>query len=242
MNLDRSPGRLAEFREINPHLSDVTRFSAVDGQTLKLDPLVAAGLVTSDILATYSINELGCAMSHIALWKRGLASGEMITIAEDDAVFHKEFLRHAGDVIAKLPADWDMILWGWNFDLFLVMEMLPGLSPCLAQFEEIKSIEGARQFQSQDLRPYPVKLRWAFGLPCYSVSPNGARKIMAKCLPLRPLVLPSPEGLRAKLHAPYFRTVGIDGTLNVIYPELNAFICFPPTVITRNDPSQSTKS
>jgi hypothetical protein len=78
-------------------------------------------------------------------------------------------------------------------------------------------------------------------MPCYSVSPNGARKMMAKSLPLRPLVHPFPEALRAKPHMPYFRTVGIDVTLSGIYPELNAFICFPPIVITRNDQSQSTK-
>jgi glycosyl transferase, family 25 len=242
INLDRSPERLAEFRANNVHLSeDFTRLSAVDGQKLDLGVLQGAGLVTSDILKTYSTNELACAMSHIALWKRGLASGEIITIAEDDAIFHQEFQRHAVEVIAKLPTDWDIILWGWNFDLFLSLEMLPGLSPCLAQFEEIKSSEGARQFQSQRLQPYPLKLRWAFGMPCYSVSPNGARKMMAKSLPLRPLVHAFPEALRAKPHMPYFRTVGIDVTLSGIYPELNAFICFPPIVITRNDQSQSTK-
>ena len=36
------------------------------------------------------------------------------------------------------------------------------------------------------------------------------------------------------------RTVGIDVTLNSVYRDLNAFICFPPLVVTRNDLSQST--
>jgi hypothetical protein len=152
INLDRSPDRLAEFTQINAQLSDFTRFSAVDGQTLDLGVLQGAGLITSDILATYSPGALGCAMSHVALWKRGLASDAMITIAEDDAAFHSQFQRHAADVMAKLPAEWDLILWGWNFDLFASIEMLPGVSPCLAQFEQITS-GGIQQFQAQDLRP-----------------------------------------------------------------------------------------
>jgi len=68
------------------------------------------------------------------------------------------------------------------------------------------------------------------------------RRIMDKCLPLRSQVIPFPEGLRAKPHMPYFRTVGIDVTLNAVYRDLNAFMCFPPLVVTRNDHSQSTIS
>jgi GR25 family glycosyltransferase involved in LPS biosynthesis len=240
INLDRSPERLAEFKQLNTHLVDCTRFSAVDGQTLDVTALQGAGLVNPDITATYSIGALGCAMSHIALWKRGLASGDLLTVAEDDAVFHHQFQRHAVDVMGKLPADWDIVLWGWNFDLFASIEMLPGVSPCLAQFEQIKSVAGLRQFQAEVLRPHPLRLRWAFGTVCYSMSPNGLRRIVEKCLPLRSLVIPFPEGLRAKPHMPYFRTVGIDVTLNSVYRDLNAFMCYPPLVVTRNDLSQST--
>jgi GR25 family glycosyltransferase involved in LPS biosynthesis len=240
MNLDRSPDRLAEFTRINSHLGEFTRFSAVDGRTVDLERLVGAGLVASDILTTYSVGALGCAMSHVALWKRCLASSEMITIAEDDAIFYTQFASQAARVLADLPADWDIILWGWNFDMFLSIEMLPGLSPCLAQFDEVKSMEGVAPFQTQELRPNPLRLRRAFGTPCYSVSPNGARNLMTKCLPLRPLTFTFPEALRAVPRMQYFRAVGIDVTMSAIYPELNAFICFPPLVITRNDRSQST--
>jgi hypothetical protein len=68
------------------------------------------------------------------------------------------------------------------------------------------------------------------------------RQIMGKCLPLRPLVIPFPEGLRAVPHMPYFRTVGIDVTLNAVNRDVNAFVSFPPLVIMRNDHSQSTIS
>jgi glycosyl transferase, family 25 len=242
INLDRSTDRLAEFAALNAHLGEVLRFSAIDGHALDLSALVGAGLVTPDILDTYSLGALGCAMSHIALWKRAVAHGQPQTIAEDDAIFHGAFQRLAAGVVAGLRPDWDIILWGWNFDLFVSIEMFPGVSPCLAQFEGITSEADVRAFQQQELEPHPLKVRWAFGTPCYSISPNGARAIMSKCLPLRPLILSFPECLRAAPHSPYFKTVGIDVTLNAVYRELRAFICFPPLVVTRNEISKSTIS
>ncbi len=242
INLDRSADRLAEFAAHNAHLGQVVRFSAVDGRTLDLAALARAGLVAPDILDTYSLGAVGCAMSHIALWKRAVAHGQALTIAEDDAIFHGQFRRHAAAVMANLPPAWDIILWGWNFDLFVSIEMFPGVSPCLAQFEQITSEAGVQAFQQQELVPHPLKVRWAFGTPCYSISPDGARAVMGKCLPLRPLVLSFPEGLRAAPHLPYFKAVGIDVTLNAVYRELRAFICFPPLVVTRNDISRSTIS
>jgi glycosyl transferase, family 25 len=184
INLDRSPERLAEFSEINAHLGEgFTRFSAVDGGTLDVAVLQGAGLVASDILTTYSVGALGCAMSHIALWRRGLAGGEVLTVAEDDAVFHARFREHAADVLAKLPGDWDIILWGWNFDLFASIEMVPGVSPCLAQFEQVSTVPALRQFQAQAVQPHPLRLRWAFGTPCYSVSPHACGRSWINACP-----------------------------------------------------------
>jgi GR25 family glycosyltransferase involved in LPS biosynthesis len=240
INLDRSPDRLAEFAEFNGHLGRIVRFSAVEGRALNIGALVRAGLVAPDVLSTFSPGAVGCAMSHVGLWKQAIATGAILTIAEDDAIFHRQFLQHAADVMGRLPADWDIILWGWNFDLFLSLEMLPGVSPCLAQFERIRSEAGIRVFQELTLWPQPLKLRWAFGTPCYSITPNGARRIISKCVPLRPSAIHFPEGLRAAPHLPYFRTVGIDVTLCSIYPDLNAFVSFPPVVVTKNDIARST--
>ena len=240
INLDRSPERMAAFSQVNAHLGEVVRYSAVDGRALDLAALVAARLVAPDIHKTYTQGAVGCAMSHIALWKQAIASGQTLTIAEDDAIFHGQFRRYAAGVIENLPPDWDIILWGWNFDLFLSLDLLPGVTTCLAQFEQAKSRSGIRVFQERELRPQPIKLRWAFGTPCYSITAKGARRIVDKCLPLKPLVIPFLEGLRAEPRLPYFRAVGIDVTMSSIYRELNAFACFPPLVITRNDIGSST--
>jgi GR25 family glycosyltransferase involved in LPS biosynthesis len=52
-----------------------------------------------------------------------------LTIAEDDAVFRADFEHEANRVIASLSPDWDMILWGWNFDSILGLEFMKNVSP-----------------------------------------------------------------------------------------------------------------
>jgi GR25 family glycosyltransferase involved in LPS biosynthesis len=99
INLDRSPRRLAEFAHTNAHVTEVTRFSEVDGNALDRASIMRAGLVTSDLLSA-----LGCAISHVALWKRGIAAGQMIRIAEDDAILHGGLRQHAAQVLANFKS------------------------------------------------------------------------------------------------------------------------------------------
>ena len=92
--------------------------------------LARKGLVSADILKTYTMGAVGLALSHFNLWDSAIASGEMVTIAEDDAIFNRNFDSLAEAVIKTLPADWNMIVWGFNFDLFLCFDILPGVSTC----------------------------------------------------------------------------------------------------------------
>ena len=243
INLDRSADRLAEFAAHNAHLGQVLRFSAVDGRTLDLAALARAGLVAPDILDTYSLGAVGCAMSHIALWKRAVAHGQALTIAEDDAIFHGQFRRHRGRRDRQISPRRGTLYYGGGTSTCSCRSRCSRACPRVSRnSKQITSEAGVQAFQQQELVPHPLKVRWAFGTPCYSISPDGARAVMGKCLPLRPLVLSFPEGLRAAPHLPYFKAVGIDVTLNAVYRELRAFICFPPLVVTRNDISRSTIS
>ena len=240
VNLDRSPDRLVEFSRANGHLAEVTRFPAVDGQRLDIPSLAAQGLAAADILSMYRIGAVGAAMSNIALWEKAIRTGRNVTIAEDDAIFNRQFDRRAEELIAGLPPDWDLIAWGFNFDLFMSFEMLPGVSLCVAQFEQERMRANVDAFQAQPIAPRAYRLRWAFGTPCYTVSPKGALALKTKCLPLRPMLIPCPEGAKAPPHARIFRNVGIDNTLNSVYSDLNAFVCFPPLVVVKNEPAKST--
>ena len=36
------------------------------------------------------------------------------------------------------------------------------------------------------------------------------------------------------------RTVGIDNSINAVHREINSFVCFPPLVVSENEPEKST--
>lgn len=68
INLDRSPGRLAQFRNRNPHLRNIARFPAIDGQLANKEVLANEGIITDD--CSYKAGTLGCAVSHVRLWQK----------------------------------------------------------------------------------------------------------------------------------------------------------------------------
>ena len=71
-----------EINNLGQIAGDYQDRSAVDGRTLDMASLVRAGLVTPDILKTYSGGALGCAMSHLARWKRGIAAGNRAALSQ----------------------------------------------------------------------------------------------------------------------------------------------------------------
>jgi glycosyl transferase family 25 len=244
INLDRSPDRLAQFQAVNGHLSDLERFPAVDGKALDLPSLSARGLVAGDILGMFPVGAVGAALSALALWDVAIETGQSLTIAADDAIFHSRFEQNAAEVIRTLPPDWDFVLWGWNFDLFMSFEMLPDVSHCVSQFDEgrmqSRMRENPKLFQSQPMSPRAFKLLWAFGLPCYTISAKGARAFKDECFPLRPKVVHAPEGAMALSRSDHFRTVGLDATMNGAHRRLNSYVCFPPLVVAENINAKST--
>jgi GR25 family glycosyltransferase involved in LPS biosynthesis len=236
INLDRSKKRLASFMMANRHLTNVVRYPAIDGQSVDIPLLIKRGLIAEGLVSQeyYTPGALGAAMSHIALWGSATKSEAPVTIAEDDCICHSRFESYTADVIKRLPPDWDMILWGWNFDLFLCFEMLPGVSWALSQFDQDSLRANMEQFQGQEIAPQPFRLSWVFGAPCYSVTAKGARALLGKCLPLRPTVASFPPAARVPPLTKQFRNVGIDSAMNNAYAEIRAYVCFPPIVVTTN--------
>jgi glycosyl transferase family 25 len=232
INLDRGVDRLAQFRRVNAHLLAVERVSAVDGSTVDRQQQVDAGTIAPDL--AYTTGALGCALSHIALWQKAMAGDKPITITEDDAIFNSQFAVLSAGLIATLPADWDLVLWGWNFDSILCFDLLPGISPCVARFSEVLLRNATTKFQKRVLNPVAYRLLRGFGTLCYSISPTGAKKLLAQSLPIRPMTVAFPTV------DPAFPNCGIDIVMNAAYPNLSAFVSFPPLVVTRNDKTIST--
>lgn len=233
INLDRSTDRLLTFETLNSHLNlKFLRFPAVDGTKLERGPLVDRGVITADLV--YSDGALGCALSHLALWDLAIEQNQSLTVCEDDAIFNRGFEVAAESLTKALPGDWHMILWGWNFDSVLLFDMIPGVSPCLGVFNQHRMRMGIDAYQSASLMPRPFRLVRAFGTVGYTVSPTGARAMKQHCLPLRYLEVFFP-GLERVLP-----NSGLDIMLNDAYPRINAYVSFPPLIITRNLHSIST--
>jgi glycosyl transferase, family 25 len=233
INLDRSKDRLATFHAVNNHvMPHIVRFSAVDGKAVERTDFVERGIIAADL--GYKDGALGNALSHIALWDRAILENQSLTICEDDAIFNRSFCAASATVLQQLPPDWDVILWGWNFDSMLWFDMIPGVSSCIGWFDQDSLRKGIDAFQSANVRPRSFRLFQAFGTVCYSISSNGARSLRQSCLPLRnsPTYVP---GLRSAV-----ANSTLDVGLNSAYRRINSFVSVPPLVVTANDHSLTT--
>jgi GR25 family glycosyltransferase involved in LPS biosynthesis len=237
INLDRSPERLRQFTEVNRHLSHVERFPAIDGGQQDIAALIRNGTIEEPALERYTAGNLGLALTQLALWEKAIAAGEVLTVCEDDAIFHRHFERQAPELIARLPADWDIVLWGWNFDAPMMLDL--GISFCVVFGEEQHLRQNAEAFQDAPAEPYPMRLLSAFGTFCYSVSAKGARALRDFCLPIRPMELRLlwPEPGNKVLLRPAGRLLnrGIDVMMAIAYPDLRAFVSVPPLVVSKNE-------
>ena len=231
ISLVRSVERREAFRRRNGHL-DFEFFDAVDGNTLSLAKLNARGLFEPGLI--YSVGAYGAALSNLAQWDEIIASGQARTVAEDDAVFRHDFHCQQEQLLKSLPPDWDIVLWGWNFDAIVAFSPMPGMAP-MGLWNDQEQLRGALdRFQAVTVPPQLLRLDRCFGLPCYSMSPVGARKFKAGCFPLRNCLVYFP------VHKRSFSNSGIDIATNGLYSDASAFISLPPLVATANDHSIST--
>jgi GR25 family glycosyltransferase involved in LPS biosynthesis/glycosyltransferase involved in cell wall biosynthesis len=226
INLDRSAGRLAEFKRRNHHLCRLVRFPGVDGRLLDKQKLIKDGVIASDL--DYSIGALGAAMSHTALWKMAVDERRAITVAEDDGIFARHFEPRSIALLANIPTDWDIVMWGFNFAQKVWADALPGVTVMQMDFYQGRLRQNIENFQDLDTVPTLLKLGHLFGLVCYSVSPKGARALLDFCLPFRPTFIDF-SGFGVRIH-----NEGVDCIMNGAYPLLKAYVCIPPLVVTEN--------
>jgi GR25 family glycosyltransferase involved in LPS biosynthesis len=232
INLARRPDRKERFLRLNRGVARFHRVKAIDGRTVNRRQLMKQGVVREP-LEHYTPGALGCALSHKKLWDR-CASGTLpLTVAEDDAVFNRCFSEKAAVVVARLSPDWDIILWGWNFDSVLHVGLVKGIPTSIMHFDAASVGERWADFQAQHFEVLPMRLINAFGNVCYSITPQGAQKLCTSCFPLRNELF-WVEGLRHNIC-----NFGIDSIMNKYYRNLRAYVCFPPLVWTENDKKTS---
>jgi len=232
INLDRSTQRWASFEKANAAVVPFTRFSAIEGAAQSRAGLQANGLMNMDV--QYTDGAVGCALSHIALWRKAADENRNLTICEDDAVFNAEFTLRSEALLQQLDGKFDLILWGWNFDSVLSYQILPGVSLCAARFEQGRMRAQIDRFRTMRFQPSLYRLVRAFGLPCYTVSATGAKALLERVLPLRNMAVSFPG------YDHMFSNNGIDIVTSAHYPDLRAYVSLPPLVVTPNERAVST--
>jgi glycosyl transferase, family 25 len=227
ISLARQPERRSEFLRRNPHVPS-TFLDAVDGHALTAEQIRESGLFLPEVERTYDAHAYGVAMSHWQLWNEAAASGSPLTIAEDDALFRRDFEARSQGVLAALPGDWDFVLWGWNFDAVACMRPMGDGSPVAMLFDQPRLRASLDAFQVLQTPVQAFSLERAFGLPAYTLSPKGAAKLLPLCFPQRQLSVWLPVSNRS------LENIGVDVSTNAVYPQTGSYACFPPLVATPN--------
>lgn len=171
----------------------------------------------------------GCALAHRNLWLQASETQMPLIACEDDAVIRMDFLKQFSSCVSSLPADWDLILLGYNFDSFLDVEIIPGVERLSGGFtDKLLSIRRLKKFQGSTFPVSVMPLRQAFGTPGYAVSPSGAKFLLDHVFPLRNL--PVALSFQKRILASH----SMDGIMNRFYSKMKAYVCLPPLVVSPN--------
>jgi GR25 family glycosyltransferase involved in LPS biosynthesis len=230
INLDHATAAREAFLLRNNHLGPVRRFPGIDGTDIDRAALVSRGDIAGEI--DYTDGMLGCTLSHFALRREVADGSRALTACEDDAVLAPGFIATANARLADPPDDWDIVLWGWNFDSWLIFQVLPGLPECLLFGDPTVTADNLTAASPEASRLFPLDR--ARGTLCYTVSPKGAAGLLALCRPVRPTPIYMAE---AAVNLP---NSGIDLMMSMFYPRLRAYVSVPPLAISPNLTASST--
>lgn len=234
ISLKRTPQRLEKFTKNNPHI-DFEVFEAIDSSKINLD------IISRDILpefSNYRIGAIGNALSHISLWARAVETNKTITICEDDAFFHNNFVLESKKILNTIGTDLDFIAWGWNFSSALWASPLPFLSPCKIEFSDESLLLNLAHYLGDAINPIPLRLHNSCGTIAYTITPAGAQKFISILLPLKNAV----EVLIPNMAILNILPSALDMAMGEAYTKTNSFVSFPPLVLTKNEIAESTVS
>jgi len=227
ISLERESKRLKNFRARNNRVKvAIEHFKAIDGA--KLTTIDATMLARGTI---YTPGAIGVAMSHLALWKECISSDTNFVIFEDDAHLRYDLSNHLHDICER--CDWDLIMLGCNMNTTIELNILPDIDLAARFSVRFPSVKHLNAFVKMTEPVALFRLRLAFGLGGYAVTPKGAALLTEKCFPLdnRPIYLRNENR-----SIPAF---GLDCMMIPAYPTMRAYLCLPPLVMTPNDPATS---
>lgn len=122
INLDKDKDRLQKLEKyikLNNNNINIIRYPGILGKDINKDHELFKKYLSPDYKADFNYNStIGCALSHITLYNmlyqkfKNDTSQEYFIIAEDDAIFVKDFNSKLNIVLNELPSDWDFIYLG----------------------------------------------------------------------------------------------------------------------------------
>lgn len=115
INLERSKDRMAFMKsQLKAHGIHYERIEAVDGSKLSSDEKTKHVTPFCRKLCTPSM--MGCALSHIRLWRKCLDEGyDRVMVMEDDAELTPGFVKGVRTALSNVPRDFDVLLCGCHF-------------------------------------------------------------------------------------------------------------------------------
>ena len=231
-NLDRRPDRQQLFLQNNIHAGILTKLKTFDGVALGPDGLKHFGIDLAN-LPYYTVRTAGNFLSHYYAWQLAAVAPEPTTICEDDALLNHDFPCQAQSILASMPDDFDVMLWGWTFKCFMHCELIPGLRTVLIHTSQEPSPDERENFRKSDHYSQPCRCYAAWNSFAYTLSPAGARKLIDRCWPIRH------ENGKITARPENFPIYGVDAKLATILQDLSAWIAYPPLAFHPHDPSDT---
>lgn len=232
ISLRRTPARWAEFQKHNSNSlqgCELIKVDGVDGIE-QLATIHSTKIITKPAREGWTLGALGTALSHMLCWRRCSLGTEPVVILEDDVILASNWQQELHQLI---KANQQLVLLGWNLDsmlhaeLFENQEFISLFEPAYPDISRLKNIVNSKE--PRKLR----RLRSAFGLPAYCLTPKMAENLLKSVGRLE--VVP----IELKRGFPTCLSSGIDGLLNNHYWDLKAAIVIPPLALAINNTHKS---
>ena len=173
-------------------------------------------------------------ISHLSILEECVLHQTPYTILEDDAILVTNFDEKASKLMHDIVENWDIILWGYNWDAPLHVKLFDD-SDVILQVNLQSEINQFTidSFKKSGRNSKLHRLVMGWGIHCYTVSPSGAAKII-KAIPKITdwKIIIEKIGIR-------WWAESLDGIFNHLYQGLNAFAALPPLSYAENNHSTS---
>ena len=141
-------------------LTNYDIFSAVDGNKLDRQQLLKAGVIDENTKKKMRSGAIGCALSHITIWKKN-QNKKFIVVLEDDIDLPHHFKKKLSNFLHSVPKSFDI---------------------CQIYHWAGKKTEDYRK--SPNLNQYVKSGYPQLGTVGYIISKRGMKRLLKKCLPI----------------------------------------------------------